>query len=334
MNRIQAEDILVRVSLDSRLQEGYQGVRLIMREILRGKNVPLHDISRATGIPVPAVSAARRELEKRGLLSRRSGAILTEYGVKILTTLGVLDTLHPASSYRYVIPDSVKELILEFEKLVAERPSPDYSLDQSHVLSDTCFKRVMYFHENDGLEGRDIAILGDDDLTSLAVAMFSNRFQLEINSLTVFDIDQRVLDFIDSKCKQFGLNINLNEINLIEEIPKQHKNMHDIFITDPPYTVQGLTRFVNVGGEMIRENTGGIGFVSYPNLRPTDNSVFFENISSMGLSPQELIPGFNEYVGSQIHAGRSNMGRFFVPGGIKDFGKIFSDRIYTKSRNT
>ena len=82
MNRIQAEDILVRVSLDSRLQEGYQGVRLIMREILRGKNVPLHDISRATGIPVPAVSAARRELEKRGLLSRRSGAILTEYGVK------------------------------------------------------------------------------------------------------------------------------------------------------------------------------------------------------------------------------------------------------------
>ena len=66
MNRIQAEDILVRVSLDSRLQEGYQGVRLIMREILRGKNVPLHDISRATGIPVPAVSAARRELERRG----------------------------------------------------------------------------------------------------------------------------------------------------------------------------------------------------------------------------------------------------------------------------
>ena len=35
MNRIQAEDILVRVSLDSRLQEGYQGVRLIMRDILK-----------------------------------------------------------------------------------------------------------------------------------------------------------------------------------------------------------------------------------------------------------------------------------------------------------
>lgn len=334
MNRIQAEDILVQVSHDSRLQEGYQGVRLIMREILRGKNVPLHDISRATGIPVPAVSAARRELEKRGILSRRNGAILTESGLKILTSVGVLDTRRPTLIKRYAISDSMKELILEFEELVAERPSPDYSLDQSHVITNTCFKRVMYFHENDGLEGRDIAILGDDDLTSLAIAIFANRFQLEINSLTVFDIDQRVLDFIDARRRRYGLNFNLNEMDLIEEIPKQHKNMHDIFITDPPYTVQGLTRFVNVGGEMIRENTGGIGFVSYPNLRPMDNSQFFENISSMGLSPQELIPGFNEYVGAQIHASRSNMGRFLVPGGIKDFGKIFRDRIYTKSRDT
>ena len=327
MDKSEAEDILIQVSVDSRLQEGYQGVRLIMREIFRGGMVPIHDISRATGIPVPAVSATRRELEKRKLLSRKGGAILTDTGMRLLRSIGIYDT-------KYEVSDTVTKLVSQFDELTKERPSPDYSLDQSHATSLTCFKRVMYFHQNDSIEGRDIAILGDDDLTSLAIILFSTRFGLKINSLTVFDIDERILNFIESMSFKLNFEIRLNKIDFIGEIPQCYKNSQDVFITDPPYTVEGLTRFISVGAEMLKERTNGLGFVSYSNLIPVENARLFKNIASMGLSPQELIPAFNKYVGSQKHAGISKMGKFFSSGYLKTSDPTPRNLIYTNSKET
>jgi len=334
MDKAEAEDILIQVSEDSRLQEGYQGVRLIMREILRGETVPIHDISRAVGIPVPAVSATRRELEKRKLLSRKGGAILTDAGRKLLNSIGMFDTKIPDFNCQYEISDIVTKLASQFDELTEQRPSPDYSLDQSHATSLTCFKRVMYFHQNDSIEGRDIAILGDDDLTSLAMVLFATRFGLKINSLTVFDIDERILNFIESVSFKLNFQIGLKKIDFIGEIPPCYKKMQDVFITDPPYTVEGLTRFISVGAEMLKERTNGLGFVSYSNLIPFENARLFRNIASMGLSPQELIPAFNEYVGAQKHAGISKMGKFFSSGYVKTSDPTPRNLIYTNSKET
>ncbi|HIA76156.1 MAG TPA: putative methyltransferase [Dehalococcoidia bacterium] len=334
MDKSEAEDILIQVSVDSRLQEGYQGVRLIMREIFRGGIVPIHDISRATGIPVPALSATRRELEKRKLLSRKGGAILTDTGIKLLHSIGILDTKIPDFNCQYKVSDTVTKLVSQFDKLTKQRPSPDYSLDQSHATSLTCFKRVMYFHQNDSLEGRDIAILGDDDLTSLAMILFTTQFGLKINSLTVFDIDERILNFIESMSFKLNFEIRLNKIDFIEEISPCYKNSQDVFITDPPYTVEGLTRFISIGAEMLKERTNGLGFVSYSNLIPVENARLFINIASMGLSPQELIPAFNEYVGAQKHAGISKMGKFFSSGYLKTLDPTPRNLIYTNSKET
>ena len=334
MDKSEAEDILIQVSVDSRLQEGYQGVRLIMREIFRGGMVPIHDISRATGIPVPAVSATRRELEKRKLLSRKGGAILTDTGMRLFRSIGIYDNKIPDFNFQYEVSDTVTKLVSQFDELTKERPSPDYSLDQSHATSLTCFKRVMYCHQNDSIEGRDIAILGDDDLTSLAIILFSTRFGLKINSLTVFDIDERILNFIESMSLKLNFEIHLNKIDFIGEIPPRYKNSQDVFITDPPYTVEGLTRFISVGAEMLKERTNGLGFVSYSNLIPVENARLFKNIASMGLSPQELIPAFNEYVGAQKHAGISKMGKFFSSGYLKTSDPTPRNLIYTNSKET
>ena len=333
MDRFEAESTLYKISLDSQLQEGYQGIRLILREILRKNPVPIRAISRLTGIPVPAVSAARRELEKRKLLTRSGGATLTDAGLELLSAIGINDQDIPVFRSPYSIPDLMEEQITKFDELIEGRPDPDYKLDQSHAISTTCFRRVMYFHENDAIEGRDIAILGDDDLTSIAIMIFSIRHGLKINSLKVFDIDKRILTFVESVSQMLGFEANLYQIDLIQKLRNSYQNSYDVIISDPPYTVEGLTRFARVGAEMVKEDVGGIGFLSYPNLRPVDNALFFRNIVNFGFSPQELIPGFNEYVGAQIHAGKSNMGRFFVPGLDISFSDIPSDRIYTSQRN-
>ena len=105
-----------------------------MREILRGETVPIHDISRATGIPVPVVSATRRELEKRNLLSRKGGAILTDTGIKLLHSIGIFDTKIPDFNCQYEVSGTVTKLASQFDELTEQRPSPDYTLDQSLSL--------------------------------------------------------------------------------------------------------------------------------------------------------------------------------------------------------
>ena len=130
--------------------------------------------------------------------------------------------------------------------------------------------------------------------------------------------------------KQAGLK----KIDFIGEIPPCYKNTQDVFITDPPYTVEGLTRFISVGAEMLKERTNGLGFVSYSNLIPVENARLFRNIASMGLSPQEIIPVFNEYVGAQKHAGVSRMGKFFSSGYLKPVNPTSRNFIYTNSKET
>ena len=68
-----AEQVLEDVSVAVGLEEGPEGIRKILRFVCRFEPVPLHALARAVMIPVPVASAARRELEKRNICSRKSG---------------------------------------------------------------------------------------------------------------------------------------------------------------------------------------------------------------------------------------------------------------------
>ena len=59
--------LLREVANAARLAEGPEGVRRVLRTVIQGGVVPLRDVAHRVGLPVPAVSAVRRELEKRGL---------------------------------------------------------------------------------------------------------------------------------------------------------------------------------------------------------------------------------------------------------------------------
>ncbi len=59
--------LLREVANAARLAEGPEGVWRVLRTVIQGGVVPLRDVSHRVGLPVPAVSAVRRELEKRGL---------------------------------------------------------------------------------------------------------------------------------------------------------------------------------------------------------------------------------------------------------------------------
>jgi len=248
-----AISIMNDVSEAVHLLEGSSRIREFLRHVLRFQPVPLHSVARSTSLTVPVASALRRELEKRKLLSRKGGIVLTEHGLSLLESIGVRETQIPHLQSGYPFPNWLNPVVEKLEILLSSRPSPDFSLDQSHANTATIAMRAAYLYEYDGIEGKDLLFLGDDDLTSLAIVIFAKEFGLQLGSVVVLDVDKRILEFVEENCDAIGYDIQTHCLDLKDGIPEQLKNSFDAFVTDPPYTVTGLSLFVGRGIERLNQ---------------------------------------------------------------------------------
>jgi len=120
------EDILEIISLRARLPEGEEAVRRILREIYRHGRIGTKDLAYATRLPVPVVAAARREMEKIGLITRRAGAVLTDKGeeyVKNILGLSIKESLacEACSGRTIIIKDQFRSIVKKMEKYVKQQ---------------------------------------------------------------------------------------------------------------------------------------------------------------------------------------------------------------------
>lgn len=157
------------------LAEGESGVRDILRAIARGEPVAAREVSRAAELPVPLVTAVCNELRKRGVVDRGRPVRLTPEGRSAFGGgLAHISGLCPRCAGRgTVIPDAAASLAAELEPLSAAAPEAKPELDQTHCTVATKIRRVLRMHDAGALDGKRIIVLGDDDLTSVAVAAFA-----------------------------------------------------------------------------------------------------------------------------------------------------------------
>ena len=120
--------------------------------------------------------------------------------------------------------------------------------------------------------------------------------------------------------------------NLIDPMDLNLVSQFDVFFTDPPYTMQGFKLFVSRGVEALKNETGKYGFINFPSRAPDDTAELLTIMSDMGLAVQEIVNGFNDYIGAQIHSGKSNMIRIFTSSTSKPLIVDGSLPIYTASR--
>ncbi len=114
------------------------------------------------------------------------------------------------------------------EKICATRPSASRTLDQVHMKPESIVKQLD--HLKDYVPGRDVMLLGDDDFLSMPIAMF-----LEPKSVTVFDIDIRILKSLKELNWSYHLGIKINFYNALTNVPPEHRQKYNFFITNPPY---------------------------------------------------------------------------------------------------
>jgi S-adenosylmethionine decarboxylase proenzyme len=293
----------------SHLKEGEKGVERIIVEIFRRQDQKItnKELSRNVRIPVPVLSAVRGELLKVGFLQTKS--ILSGAAIDwIRENLGLS---YSSEFLQEFILDSsldISKKYLDFFKPVIDflnnRPSPEYKYDQSRSTPETVIKRALLMLKNGDVEGKKIAILGDDDGVSLALGFLQCA-----KEIFVIDIDSRVLKFINSFSQERNiLNVlKTQSWDVRTSFPKKWWHRFDTFEMDPPYTVNGFKLFFDQAVNLLDPQKGGRGYISFGVKSPHETWACQQHLLEAGFFIEEYIPGFNRYQGATILGNTSNL---------------------------
>jgi predicted methyltransferase len=293
------------------LAEGEPGVRAVLGALARLEPVSTRRLSRAVELPVPLVAAVCGELRKRSVVSEERPARLTGLG-RELYGAGALPISHPActtcSSRGVVIHQALDGLVAELARAAAHAPPVRLELDQCHCTVETKLRRVLAMHEADALVGRRVLLLGDDDMTSVAIHGLVRRFgsAATIANLTIVDIDHNVVEFTRRALAGAPFPVSILRHDLREPLPTQLLDTFDTVATDPPYTVAAARLFLSRAAAALAGADGDV-FLSFGSRRPGAAAAVQLAIAKMGFVIRRLVPDFNEYVGAGVLGGSSHL---------------------------
>jgi predicted methyltransferase len=184
---------------------------------------------------------------------------------------------------------SFENIIEEARVILASRPRPTFVFDQRPVTFETTISRVAYAIWRNDIRNMRMAILGDDDLTSIPLAL--TRLPLEV---VVFEIDKRLVTFINNIAKQYKLRLKALQCDLTKPISTKYHNYFDVFMCDPTPTRIPFTIFVNQGIELLIKDKG-VGYVSMYSSCLDKNLDLQVVLNNMRVLITDMIPYFTDY---------------------------------------
>jgi len=215
-------------------------------ELLDRVNSPLKDF----------VAALKRLSESGLMVADENGFSITEKGksqIK-LESLNFEGKLCPMCLGKRIIPEAkFKDVLEEFKRIVQKRPSPSLNFFQGYMLEKDVVARGALMHYYGDLAGKNIVLIGDDDLLSVALAL--TRLPSRI---TVLDIDKRLGDFVESVNREYGFAIEYVQYNVADPLPKELRGKFDVFSSEPLETMSGLRAFLTRGVACLKDN--GVGY--------------------------------------------------------------------------
>jgi ribosomal RNA small subunit methyltransferase A len=183
-----------------------------------------------------------------------------------------------------------------FEKYPVFRPDPDRNLDQFRATVETQVARAKLLLTEGHIQGQNVLFVGDNDLTSVAVACLET-----CNSVTVIDIDVRVLETVELIACTEGLAIETVWQDLRDNLQARLRNSFDLCFTDPPYTETGVKLFVSRAVQALRGEPGALLYLCYGySRRGAERAVGIQQVlNESGLVIYTKLPDFNRYHGAE-----------------------------------
>lgn len=187
-------------------------------------------------------------------------------------------------------------LVDRLDELIRTAPRPKQSLDHVSATAETIARRALWLDSTFDLAGAHLLCVGDHDMTSLATAMVCPAV-----TITVVDIDERILAFIATAARQRGLSIRCLYADFRFGLPPSTAAVADLIVTDPPYTPEGVRLFLTRGIQALRdtEHARLLMAYGYSPRHPTLGLQVQRAISGLHLTLEGILPHFNRYHGAQ-----------------------------------
>jgi predicted methyltransferase len=294
------------------LSEGEAGVRAVLAALARLEPVSVRRISRTAELPVPIVASICGELRQRAVVAEKRPAQLTPRGRALFSggrlSLQRAGTCSACRGRGIALEGKPASVIAEIDRVAKRAPPARPELDQCHCTVETKLRRVLAMHEADALVGRRILLLGDDDLTSVAIHRVVRRFgsPSTIRHLAVVDIDPEIVSFVRHELRGSLFPVSTLRHDLRDPLPKRWRRAFDTVVTDPPYTIDAARLFLSRAAEAL-ERRGGNVFLSFGSKRPDASFHLQQTIGEMGFEIRRLMRDFNEYVGAGVLGGTSHL---------------------------
>lgn len=222
--------------------------------------------------------------------------------------------------------------LAEIEKLVADAPRPRVDLDHVAATPMTALRRALFLDVRFDLAGRRLLCVGDHDLTSLAATLVGAGTEA-----VVVDIDERMLDYIDTAARRLGLPVRCHFADLRLGLPASVRGGSDLAFTDPPYTPDGVALFTARAIEGLAAPAAGRVLLAYgasettPGLAAKTQS----RLSRLNLVSEAVWPDFNRYLGAEAIGAASDLYVLRPTARTPEGGRAASEaaRIYSRGAN-
>ncbi|ENN95741.1 hypothetical protein J422_06055 [Methanocaldococcus villosus KIN24-T80] len=247
--------------------------------------------------PLPLVAEIIRVLEKEGLVKITDKIELTEKGLEFVKEYGIgkrEDHICECCEGRGVSLKPYKDILEKFKEIAKDRPMPKHEYDQGYVKEECTVARIALMNSRGDLYNKDVLVLGDDDLTSIAL-MLSNLPK----RIVVVDIDERLINFIKETAEKLNYkNIEIITLDLRNPLPEKYKKKFDTFITDPPETLYAIKTFIGRGISALKgeRRAGYFGITRRESSLDKWREIQKILLNDFNVVITDLIRNFNQYI--------------------------------------
>lgn len=187
---------------------------------------------------------------------------------------------------------------------IAAAPAARDSLDHVAATAETVVRRALWLDSAFDLDGFHLLCVGDHDLTSLAVCSVIPGARV-----TVVDVDERLLEFIDGRAARYGHEIRCLYADFRFGVPDVVAESADVVLTDPPYTPEGVELFLARGAQSLRDRANGRLVMAYgfSLSHPALGMKVQRAVQDLDLVAEAVLPAFNRYHGAQAVGSASDL---------------------------
>lgn len=195
-------------------------------------------------------------------------------------------------------------LVAEMDELISAAPASREALDQVSATAETVVRRALWLDSTFDLAGARLLCVGDHDLTSVAVAKVNPKV-----AVSVVDIDDRLLEFIDAAATAAGLDVRCWFADFRLGLAEPVRAWGDLVLTDPPYTADGVRLFLGRGLEGLRDRDHGRVVMAYGfgEDHPGLGLKVQQAIAGLQLVYETVLPDFNRYHAAQAVGSSSDL---------------------------